>query len=430
MGKTKKQKELFATVEEALATIKAGRMLIVVDDPDRENEGDLVMAADKITPEAINFMITYARGLLCVPMLGGRLDELKIGPMVPYSGQAKDTAFTVSVDATEGVDTGISAHDRCETIRQLIDPAKKAEHFRRPGHLFPLRYRDGGVLFRAGHTEASVDLAQSAGCYPAGVICEIINENGTMARLDDLVRFAEKHKIQIITIDSLIAYRRKSETLVEKLAEANLPTSYGNFRIHLYRDKITQAQHLALTLGKISGEKDILVRVHSSCITGDTLHSQRCDCGAQRDKALEFIAKEGRGVFLYLNQEGRGLGLLNKLKAYELQDQGLDTVQANEVLGLKTDARHYGIGEQILKSLGLSSIRILTNNPKKIVGIEGHGLTITARLPLEVAPRSLNGKEGQMLRHYLKAKKEKMGHLINLRRYKSINNDKWSYSKN
>ena len=423
-----KPKFPFVSVEKALADIKAGKMVIVIDDPDRENEGDLVMAADKVTPEAINFMITHARGLLCVPIEGKRLDELGIGPMVASQGTGKDTAFTVSIDGIKQVDTGISAKDRYYTVKQLIDPKFKAEDFRRPGHMFPLRYKEGGVLMRAGHTEASVDLSRMAGLYPAGVICEIINPDGTMARLPQLKRFAMKHKLGILTIESMIAYRRAKESLVERQATADLPLPFGDFKIHLYRDKISGAQHIALTLGEVKNAKDVLVRVHSSCITGDTLHSLRCDCGAQRDKALNLISKEGKGVFVYLNQEGRGLGLLNKLKSYELQDQGFDTVEANEVLGIKTDARDYGIGEQILKDLGLTTIRILTNNPKKIVGIHGHGLNVTARLPLQATPKDLADPRSKMLRSYLKTKKKKMGHLIDLKKYQE--DAKFTFSQN
>lgn len=400
----------FATIEEAIQDIRAGRMVIVIDDPNRENEGDLVLAASRITPKAINFMITHARGLVCVPIAGERLDALKIGPMAQFTSQGKDTAFTISVDAIDGVDTGISASDRARTIQLLIDPSSKPEDFRRPGHIFPLRYREGGVLVRAGHTEAGVDLARLAGLYPAGVICEIINPDGSMARLPNLLQFARKHKLKIITIAHLIAYRRQQEQLVELVEHAKLPTSYGEFVLCLYRDKISGAEHIALVLGDVSKKQNVLVRVHSSCITGEVLHSLRCDCGAQVAKALERIGQEKRGVFLYLNQEGRGVGLANKIKAYALQDQGMDTVEANLALGFKDDLREYGIGAQILKCLGLTSIRILTNNPRKIVGIEGHGLKVTAREPLQVKPAS----SGDFLINYLKSKKEKMGHIIDL----------------
>lgn len=404
-------KNTFASIEEAIEDIKKGRMVIVVDDPDRENEGDLIMAAERVTPEAINFMITHARGLVCIPVAGERLDALRVGPMVTSIAAGKDTAFTISVDAIDDVETGISAADRATTVKKLLDPNAKPDDFRRPGHLFPLRYREGGVLVRAGHTEAAVDLARSAGLYPAGVICEIIKTDGAMARLPDLIRFAKKHSLKIITIASLISYRKQREKLVEKITQVKFPTHFGDFILHLYVDKTSKAEHIALTMGDVENKKDVLVRVHSSCITGDTLHSLRCDCGAQVAKSLELIAKEGSGVFLYLQQEGRGIGLINKMKAYELQDKGLDTVEANKALGLKDDLREYGIGAQILKDLGLSSLRILTNNPRKIVGIEGHGLTVTERIPLQIAPPKTNG---DLLKKYLKAKKEKMGHIIEL----------------
>ncbi|MBI4063728.1 MAG: bifunctional 3,4-dihydroxy-2-butanone-4-phosphate synthase/GTP cyclohydrolase II [Elusimicrobia bacterium] len=400
----------FASIEEALEDIRAGNMIIIVDDPDRENEGDLVMAAECVTPEAVNFMIKHARGLLCMPIKGDRLDQLEIGPMVNAAVTGKDTAFTISVDAIKGVDTGISAHDRAATVKALIDPKSKPKDFRRPGHLFPLRYREGGVLVRAGHTEASVDVASLAGLYPAGVICEVINEDGAMARLPDLIAFAQRYNLKIITIAGLIEYRRRKEKLIEKVAEAKLPTHYGEFVLHLYKDKISQAEHIALVMGQVKDQKDILVRVHSSCVTGDTLCSARCDCGEQLKKAIQIIAQAKRGVFLYLNQEGRGIGLTNKIKAYALQDQGMDTVQANKALGLKDDLREYGIGAQILRDLGLNSIKILTNNPRKIIGIEGHGLKVSSRLPLVIGPVT----QGSYLKGYLKTKKEKMGHILDL----------------
>ncbi len=412
MPKTKSPQNLkkFATIDEALEDIRQGRMVIVVDDPDRENEGDLVMAADRVTPEAINFMITHAKGLLCVPITGEQLDYLKIGPMVNAGGTSKDTAFTVSIDKINGVETGISAFDRCETIKAMIQPESKPEDFRRPGHIFPLRCREGGSLVRAGHTEAGVDLARMAGLYPASVICEIINNDGTMARMPDLIKFALKHKLKIITIAAVIAYRRQREKLIEKVAQAKFPTKMGKFTLHLYRDTLSGAEHLALSMGQVADRPDVMTRVHSSCITGDTLLSLRCDCGEQFHRALEMIAREGCGVFLYLNQEGRGLGLANKIKAYALQDKGMDTVEADKALGLKNDIREYGIGAQILKDLGLTSIRILTNNPKKIVGIEGHGLKVSARIPLQIQPK----KNGDFLHKYLLTKKEKLGHLIEL----------------
>ncbi|MFC1522942.1 bifunctional 3,4-dihydroxy-2-butanone-4-phosphate synthase/GTP cyclohydrolase II [Elusimicrobiota bacterium] len=405
-------KKLFASVEESVADIKAGKMIIVVDDPDRENEGDLVMAADKVTPAKINFMITHARGLLCLPITGKRLEELKVGLMVDAAHhQGKDTAFTISIDAINGVDTGISAADRSQTVKCMIDPKTKPEDLRRPGHVFPIRYREGGVLVRAGHTEASVDFSKLAGLYPAGVICEIINPDGSMARLPNLIKFAKKHKLKIVTIQSLIAYRRSQEKLIEKITETRFPTRYGEFMLHLYLDKVTSTEHLVLTKGKLSNAKDVLVRVQSSCLTGDTLYSMRCDCGIQLTRSMEILAKEKAGVLLYLTQEGRGVGLLNKIKAYALQDHGMDTVEANHALGFKDDLREYGIGAQILKDLGLTTIRILTNNPRKIVGIEGHGLTVSKRVPLQVPIPKTNG---HMMKAYLKTKKEKMGHLLEL----------------
>lgn len=416
MSKPTKQSP-FSSIEEAIEDIKSGRMVIVVDDPDRENEGDLILAAQCVTPQMINFMITQARGLVCVPINGTRLDALKIGPMVAASTPGKDTAFTVSVDAIDDVATGISAADRAETVKRLLDPNSKPDDFRRPGHVFPLRYREGGVLVRAGHTEAAVDLAKLAGLFPAGVICEIINPDGTMARLPDLIKFARKYSLKIATIASLISYRRQKEKLIEKMSQAKFPTRFGEFTLHLYVDKTSGMEHLALTMGDIQSKSDVLVRVHSSCMTGDALHSLRCDCGAQMTLAMEMIHQEGAGVFLYLNQEGRGVGLANKIKAYALQDQGLDTVEANKALGLKDDLREYGIGAQILKDLGLSSIRILTNNLRKIVGIEGHGLKVSARIPLQIRPPKTNG---EFLRTYLKAKKEKLGHILDLEETEAV----------
>ncbi len=395
----------FASIPEAIADIRKGRLVIVVDDPDRENEGDLICAASKVTPDLINFMAKYGRGLICLPVIGKRLDDLKITPMVEQGKEVRDAAFTISVDAKHGTTTGVSASDRARTIKTLINPKTKADDLSRPGHIFPLRYRDGGVLVRAGHTEAAIDLAKMAGLYPAGVICEIMNEDGTMARMPQLKQFAKKHHLKMITISGLIEYRRKTEKLVNRLVTSKLPTRYGDFTLHLYEDALNQEHHLAIVHGDVSGKKEILVRVHSACFTGDTLGSLRCDCGDQLRRALERVSQEGRGVVLYMHQEGRGIGLENKLKAYSLQDRGMDTVEANEALGFKPDLRQYGIGAQILADLGLSSIRLMTNNPRKIVGIEGYGLTVTRRVPLEIPPNSTN-------KRYLKTKKDKLGHLL------------------
>jgi len=395
----------FSSIPEAVRDIKQGKLVIVVDDPDRENEGDLVCAASKTTPELINFMARYGRGLICLPVVGERLDQLNVGAMVQHNREVRDAAFTVSVDAVKGVSTGVSAADRARTIRTLINPKTKPDDLSRPGHIFPLRYRQGGVLVRAGHTEAAVDLAEMAGLYPAGVICEIMNEDGTMARMPELKRFARRHHLKMITIKDLIEYRRRTERLVNRIVTAQLPSRFGNFAVHLYEDAVNREQHLAIVCGDVSGKKNVLVRVHSSCFTGDTLGSLRCDCGEQLEKALERIGKEGRGVVLYMHQEGRGIGLENKLKAYALQDQGMDTVQANEALGFKPDLRQYGIGAQILVDLGLSTIRLMTNNPRKIVGIEGYGLHVAERVPLEMPANRVNKK-------YLSTKKNKLGHLL------------------
>ncbi len=395
----------FASIPDAIRRIKRGHLVIVVDDPARENEGDLVCAASKTTPALVNFMARYGRGLICVPMLGSRLDALRISPMVEHNQEVRDAAFTVSVDARKGVTTGVSASDRANTIRTLINPHTKPDDLSRPGHLFPLRYREGGVLVRAGHTEAAVDLAKMAGLYPAGVICEIMNENGTMARMPELRRFAARHKLLMMTIADLIEYRRRNERLVNRVVSARLPTRWGNFNVHMYEDALNKEHHLAIVRGHVEGKKDVLVRVHSSCFTGDALGSLRCDCGEQLRQALSRVAAEGRGVVLYMHQEGRGIGLENKLKAYALQDQGMDTVQANEALGFKPDLRHYGIGAQILADLGLTSIQLMTNNPRKIVGIEGYGLRVSRRVPLEVPANRTNKK-------YLKTKRDKLGHLL------------------
>jgi len=395
----------FNTIPKAIEDIRKGKMAIVIDDEERENEGDLVMAASKVTPEAINFMAKYGRGLICLPIVGERLDKLGIKPMVANGVELREAAFTVSVDARKGTTTGISAHDRATTVKTVIDPKTKPSHLCSPGHIFPLRYREGGVLVRAGHTEAAVDLAKLAGFYPAGVICEIMHENGTMARTPELFRFAKKHRLAIITIADLIEYRRRTEKFINRVATARLPTEFGEFKIILYESLLDNEHHLALVKGEVKGKKNVLVRVHSSCLTGDILHSLRCDCGSQLHRAMEIIEREGQGVILYMHQEGRGIGLVNKVKAYELQDRGLDTVEANKVLGFKPDLRDYGIGAQILADLGLCNIVLLTNNPRKIVGIEGHGLKVTKRIPLEIRPTRVNQK-------YLRVKKKKLGHML------------------
>jgi len=395
----------FNTIPEAIEDIKKGKMVIVIDDKERENEGDLVMAASKVTPEAINFMAKYGRGLICLPIVGERLDKLGIKPMVTNGVELREAAFTVSVDVREGTTTGISAHDRAATVKALINPRTSSSGLSSPGHIFPLRYREGGVLVRAGHTEAAVDLAKLSGLYPAGVICEIMYEDGTMARTPELFRFAKKHKLAIITIADLIEYRRRTEKFVKRVASARLPTEFGEFKIIIYQSLLDNEHHLALVKGEVKDKKNVLVRVHSSCLTGDIFHSIRCDCGSQLHRAMEIIEKRGQGVVLYMHQEGRGIGLVNKVKAYELQDRGLDTVEANKVLGFKPDLRDYGIGAQILADLGLSTIALLTNNPRKIVGIEGYGLKVTRRIPLEIKPTRVNKK-------YLRVKKKKLGHML------------------
>ncbi len=389
----------FNTIEEALVELQSARMIIVVDDEDRENEGDLVMAADKVDPEAINFMAKYGRGLICVPMTGDRLDELNIPPMVSDNTERLGTAFSVSVDA-KTTKTGISAYERCETIRALINPKTRPEDLVRPGHIFPLRAREGGVLKRAGHTEAAVDLARLAGLYPAGVICEIMNEDGTMARLPQLMEFAGTHGLKIISIADLINYRMAREKLVHCVAKTVLPTTFGEFQAYAYESLVDGECHVALVRGEVRGKKDVLVRVHSECLTGDALGSLRCDCGPQLHTAMQAITKEGTGVLLYMRQEGRGIGLLNKLRAYELQDQGKDTVEANIILGFPPDLRNYGIGAQILVDLGLTSIRLLT-------GLSGYGLTVTERVPLEIPPVATNTK-------YLATKQKKLGHFLHI----------------
>ncbi|HYU79340.1 MAG TPA: bifunctional 3,4-dihydroxy-2-butanone-4-phosphate synthase/GTP cyclohydrolase II [Vicinamibacterales bacterium] len=395
----------FAAIDVAIEAIRRGEMVIVVDDEDRENEGDLTIAAEKVTADVINFMAIEGRGLICMPVTGDRLDELEIPLMVGNNTTRFETAFTVPIDAKAGVTTGISAADRARTVLAAIDPRTKPTDLARPGHMLPLRAREGGVLVRAGQTEAAVDLARMAGLYPAGVICEIMSKDGTMARVPELTRFARKHKLLMITIADLIRYRMRNEALVRKVASADLPTDYGHFRIHGFESLIDKETHVALVHGEIGDGEGVLVRVHSKCLTGDVFHSARCDCGAQLESAMQRIAEEGRGVLLYLNQEGRGIGLANKLRAYELQDQGLDTVEANERLGFKADQRDYGIGSQILRALGIRSMRLLSNNPRKMVAVEGYGLSVLEWLPLEV-PLS------EHTRKYMKTKKDKLGHRL------------------
>jgi 3,4-dihydroxy 2-butanone 4-phosphate synthase/GTP cyclohydrolase II len=395
----------FAPIDEAVAAIRAGRMVVVVDDEGRENEGDLTMAASKVTPEAINFMARHGRGLICLAMMPERLDQLQIPLEVADNSSRRDTAMCVSIDAREGTTTGISAADRAETVRVAIAPETRPRDLTRPGHVFPLRARKGGVLVRAGHTEAAVDLAGIAGLTPAGVICEIMNEDGTMARVPELAKFAKRHGLLMVTIADLIQYRMRTERLVKRAASAELPTVYGSFRIYAYESGLDSMTHVALVRGEIGDGKDVLVRVHSKCLTGDVFHSARCDCGPQLDTAMRRVAEEGRGVLLYLNQEGRGIGLVNKIRAYELQDQGLDTVEANERLGFKADQRDYGIGAQILSDLGVKTMRLLTNNPRKFVGLQGYGLAVSEAVPLEI-PAS------DHTRRYLKTKKDKLGHKL------------------
>ncbi len=396
-----------ASVEESIEEIRQGKFLIIVDDEKRENEGDLVMAAEKVTPEAVNLMITTARGLLCMPVIGERLDALDMPLMVNGDNSAKyGTAFTVSVDYLKGgTTTGISASDRSATIVAITDPEAKSEDFARPGHIFPLRYEQGGVLVRAGHTEAVVDLTKMAGLYPAGVVCEIINPDGTMARMNDLEKFSEEQNIKMISIAQIIAYRRRHEKLVERVAEARLPTSKGEFQIMAFKSRVDPGEHLALVMGEWDEDESVLVRVHSECLTGDVFDSLRCDCGEQMQGAMDAIAREGKGVFLYMPQEGRGIGLHNKIKAYSLQDHGMDTVDANESLGFESDMRHYGIGAQILGSLGVRKMRLLTNNPRKLVGLSGYGLEIVERVPIETSANEEN-------RDYLRTKKTRMGHIL------------------
>ena len=395
----------FATIEEAIEDIRLGKFVVVVDAPDRENEGDLTIAAEHITPAAINFMATHARGLICLCLTEERCDELGLRPMTYNNQTPFETAFTVAIEAREGVTTGISAADRAHTIQIAIDPSKGPDDLVQPGHIFPLRARPGGVLQRTGQTEASVDLARLAGLNPAGVVCEIANEDGSMARVPDLVPYCEQHGLKMITVSDLIEYRRRHEKLVERMTSVRLPTAYGEFTAVAFRETLTGKHHVALVKGEVEGRENVLVRVHSECLTGDVFHSLRCDCGEQLEQALARIGDEERGVLLYMAQEGRGIGLLNKLKAYELQENGLDTVEANLELGFPADGREYGIGSQILHDLGLTTIRILTNNPKKITGIEAFGLKVVEQVPIEVAPNAEN-------RGYLEAKRSKLGHRL------------------
>ena len=398
----------FNTIPEAIEDIKAGKYVIVVDDEDRENEGDLIMAAEKITPEAVNFFAMHGRGLICVCLTEERIEQLRLHPMVENNTAKLGTRFTVSVDAVEGTTTGISAYDRAITIRTIVDDKSRPEDLARPGHIFPIQALKGGVLARAGHTEASTDLARLAGLKPIGVLCEIMDDDGTMKRVPKLMEFAAKYKLKIITIRDLIAYRHKTEMLVKRVTSVRLPTAYGDFNLHLYKSDVDDHHHLALTKGDVSGKKNVLVRVHSMCLTGDVFGSSRCDCGNQLHAAMEMVEKEGLGVILYMRQEGRGIGLANKILAYELQDNGRDTVEANEELGFEADLRDYGIGAQILADLGLSSIRLLTNNPKKVIGLKGYGLEIVERLPIQINPNNFN-------LGYLETKRDKLGHLLNLK---------------
>jgi 3,4-dihydroxy 2-butanone 4-phosphate synthase/GTP cyclohydrolase II len=395
----------FARIEDAVEALQAGKIIIVVDDEDRENEGDLTIAAEKVTPEAINFMARYGRGLVCLPMTAERLDALQIPLVVRENTSRFETAFCTPIDAVGRTTTGISAHDRAATVLAAISPKSRPTDFARPGHVHPLRAQPGGVLVRAGQTEAAVDLARTAGLYPAGVICEIMNEDGTMARVPELTKFAKKHGLLMITIADLIKYRVRNETLVKRVANAKLPTQWGPFRVHIFENQVDGSTHTALVCGNIKDGRDVLVRVHSQCLTGDVFHSARCDCGSQLEAAMARISAEGRGILLYLSQEGRGIGLANKIRAYELQDEGADTVEANERLGFKADQRDYGMGVQMLRELGVKSMRLLSNNPRKLVGIQGYGLSVSEWLPLEI-PAS----EGT--RKYLKTKKEKLGHKL------------------
>ncbi len=394
----------FNSIEDAIEDIKNGKMIVIVDDEDRENEGDLVIAAEKVTPEAINFMVTYARGLVCMPIIPDRLDELNIKQMVSNNTESHHTAFTVSIDATETT-TGISAFERAFTVKKLLDPNATESDFNKPGHVFPLAAKAGGVLKRTGHTEAAVDLATLAGLYPAGVICEIMNEDGTMARLPSIIEYCKKHDLKLVSIADLIKYRRKNEIIIKRSTEAKLPTKYGDFQIIGYENTINGEHHVALVKGDVSDGNPVLVRVHSECLTGDAFGSMRCDCGEQFAAAMQRIEEEGRGILLYMRQEGRGIGLINKLKAYSLQDQGMDTVEANLALGFPEDLREYGIGAQILADLGAKKINLMTNNPKKLKGLSGYGIEIVKRVPLQMNHNERN-------EFYLRTKKAKLGHIL------------------
>jgi 3,4-dihydroxy 2-butanone 4-phosphate synthase/GTP cyclohydrolase II len=404
---------VFATIEEAIEEIREGRMVVVVDDPDRENEGDLVIAAQYATPDAINFMATHARGLICLCLTEERADEMGLRPMTEHNEAPLGTAFTVSIEAREGVTTGISAADRSRTIQVAINPESAPSDLVQPGHVFPLRAKPGGVLERIGQTEAAVDLAKLAGLNPSGVVCEIMNDDGTMARIPDLVPYCERHGLKLITVADLVEYRRRHEQLVERGASVRLPTEYGDFQAVAFKEKLTGKTHIALVKGDVEGAENVLVRVHSECLTGDVFHSLRCDCGEQLEQALQMIESEGSGVLLYMAQEGRGIGLLNKLRAYELQERGLDTVEANLELGFPADARDWGIGNQILADLGLTTIRILTNNPKKLTGLDGFGLTVVEQVPIEVPPNAENAR-------YLAAKRDKLGHRLHHQNLKNL----------
>jgi 3,4-dihydroxy 2-butanone 4-phosphate synthase / GTP cyclohydrolase II len=396
----------FATIEEAIEDVRQGKMVVVCDDEDRENEGDLVLAAQFATPEAVNFMAKEGRGFICLALTAERCDELGLDLMTSKNESPLETPFTVTIEAREGVTTGISAHDRARTIQVAVDPTSSPRDLVQPGHVLPLKARDGGVLERIGHTEASVDLARLAGLNPAGVICEVMNDDGTMARVDDLIAYCAKHDLKMVTIADLVAYRRKHDKLIERVVSTGMPTAFGDFEVVGYRSLVDDKHHIAMVKGHVEGESDVLVRVHSECLTGDVFHSLRCDCGEQLESALAMIEEEGRGVLLYLSQEGRGIGLLNKLRAYKLQEEeGFDTVDANLKLGLPADLRDYGIGAQILKDLGLTSLRILTNNPKKIIGMEGYGLSVTDQVPIQPTPNPHNEA-------YLRAKRDRMGHIL------------------